>query len=304
MKINKSDIRDIFFENIKKQFIKNKNFYLITNDVDLFSLKSIKKNKRFLDIGVAEQNMINISAGIASNKKKNVLVYGFCTFLSFRCYEQIKFNIASHNLNCKLVGIGPGFSFPNDGPTHHGIQDLYLMYLIPEFEIINISDNNLANHISKNLSNISGPVYVRIDKGKCDFNSDILYNFKKGFEYTIKKRNSKKLVITTGYINKIANNVALENNCDVINIFRFKKFDEKKFVNNIKIYSKITIFDENTYSGGITPIIQKIIIKYKLDIKINFLTLPDEQIFVYSNTREQMLKKFGLTEKNLKIKIS
>ena len=59
-------------------------------------------------------------------------IYGFCTFLSFRCYEQLKFSLASHKSNTKIVGIGPGYSFSNDGPTHHGIQDLYLMYLIPE----------------------------------------------------------------------------------------------------------------------------------------------------------------------------
>ena len=56
------------------------------------------------------------------------------------------------------------FSFSNDGPTHHGIQDLYLMYLIPEFEIFNVADNNLANQLSKKLFNISGQNMLDLTK--------------------------------------------------------------------------------------------------------------------------------------------
>ena len=97
--------------------------------------------------------------------KKFFSSYIFCTFLTFRCYEQIKFSLASHNSNCKIVGIGPGYSFSNDGPTHHGIQDIYLMYLIPEMDIYNIADNNFANLVSKKINQIKGPTYIRLDKG-------------------------------------------------------------------------------------------------------------------------------------------
>ena len=176
----KKDIRDIFFENIRDQFLKDKKMHILTNDADVYSLQSIKTNKRFIDAGVAEQNLVNMAAGLGANNKKT-LVYGFCTFLTFRCYEQLKFNIASHNANCKIIGVGPGFSFSNDGPTHHGIQDIQLFNLIPEFEIINISDNNLANIVSKNLFKIKGPVYVRLEKGVQNYNSNIIYNLKEVF---------------------------------------------------------------------------------------------------------------------------
>ena len=134
----------------------DKSFYILTNDADVHALRSIKKNNRFIDVGVAEQNLINVASGLCSNNGKS-LVYGFCTFLTFRCYEQIKFNLASHKMNCKIVGIGPGYSFPYDGPTHHGVQDLFLMYLIPEMEVFNIADNNLSNHVLKTLIGLMDP---------------------------------------------------------------------------------------------------------------------------------------------------
>lgn len=293
------DIRDIFFENVKKSFLKNKKNYILTNDADVFALKKIKHNKRFIDAGVAEQNLVNIAAGL-SRYNKLPLIYGFCTFLTFRCYEQLRFNVASHNLDVKIVGIGPGYSFSYDGPTHHGTQDLYLMYLIPEFEIYNISDNNLANLISKELPKLAGPTYIRLDKGILDYNKEIKYNLTKGYEITVKQKKSKKLIITTGIFNKTANELAVEKkNIDVLNLFKMKNFNKKKFINVCKKYNEIIIYDESSIDGGITPIIQNVFAKFSLKKVLKCLCSPQRQIFKYSQSREKMLSMLKITKNNL-----
>ena len=299
----KKDIRDVFFDNIKKKFLKDNKTFILTNDADVYSLQKIKNNKRFIDAGVAEQNLINIASGISSSKKKS-LIYGFCTFLTFRCYEQLKFNIGSHNLNCKIVGVGPGYSFSNDGPTHHGIQDLYLMYLIPEFEIFNVADNNLANQLSKKLLNISGPVYVRLDKGILDYNLKEKYNLNKGFKLTKNKKN-KNLIITSGFFNKIAHDLCKEvNNFDILNLFRLKNFDKKSFIRICKKYKNIVIYDENTLFGGINPILQSLFFKNKYSPKLKILCSPDRQLFKYSKTREEILSILKIDKFNLKKNIN
>ena len=293
------DVRDIFFNNIKKKFLKNKKFYILTNDADVFSLKSLRRNKRFIDAGVAEQNLINIAAGIAKNNNLP-LVYGFCTFLTFRCYEQLRFNIGSHNLNVKIVGIGPGYSFSYDGPTHHGTQDSYLMYLIPEFEILNISDNNLANLISKNIEKIKGPTYIRLDKGNLEYNSKINYNIEKGFALIHSANNKKILIITTGYFCKLAKNVSSRfQNVSVLNLFKFKNFDKKNFLNMVKKYKKIIIYDENSKYGGIVSILSNLFIERKVNLNIKILASKDNQSFFYSQNRNDMLKKLKINEEKL-----
>lgn len=300
MKKLDGDVRDIFFENIKKIFIKNKKNFILTNDADVYSLKSLRNNQRFIDCGVAEQNLINISAGLAKFNKLP-LVYGFCSFLTFRCYEQLRFNIASHNLNVKIIGIGPGFSFPYDGPTHHGTQDIYLMYLIPEFEIYNISDNNLANEVSKKINNIKGPTYIRIDKGDLNFNQNIKYNLDKGYEIIFKSKKKNTLIITTGIFCKYATELAsLENKISVLNFFKYKNFNKKGFINIINQYEKIIIYDENSKSGGILPIINKCFLNHKINKKIKFLTSTDKQIFNYYQDREAMIIKQNLGKESLK----
>jgi len=294
------DVRDIFFTNIKKNFIKNRKYYILTNDADVFALKSLRKNKRFIDAGVAEQNLINIAAGIAKNDKYPI-VYGFCTFLTFRCYEQLRFNVGSHNLNVKIIGIGPGYSFSYDGPTHHGTQDAYLIYLIPEFEIFNISDNNLANLISKNINKIKGPTYIRLDKGNLEYNLDIKYNLKKGFEITYLSKIKKILIITTGYLCRIANNVSSGfETVSVLNFFRYKNFNKKKFIKIIKEYENIIIYDESSKNGGITPILSNIFIENNLNLKVNIMASKDIQSFFYSQSREENLINLNLTEFKLK----
>jgi len=293
------DVRDIFFNNIKKKFLKNKKFYILTNDADVFSLKSLRRNKRFIDAGVAEQNLINIAAGIAKNNNLP-LVYGFCTFLTFRCYEQLRFNIGSHNLNVKIVGIGPGYSFSYDGPTHHGTQDSYLMYLIPEFEILNISDNNLANLISKNIEKIKGPTYIRLDKGNLEYNSKVNYNIEKGFALIHSANNKKILIITTGYFCKLAKNVSSSfQNVSVLNLFKFKNFDKKNFLNTVKKYKKIIIYDENSKYGGIVSILSNLFIERKVNLNIKILASKDAQSFFYSQNRDSMLKKLKINEEKL-----
>ena len=97
------DVRDIFFNNFKKTFLKNNKYYILTNDADVFALKVLRNHKRFIDAGVAEQNLVNIASGIAQSENYP-LVYGFCSFLTFRCYEQLRFNVGSHKLNIKIVG--------------------------------------------------------------------------------------------------------------------------------------------------------------------------------------------------------
>lgn len=294
-----TDIRDVFFNNIVKLFKKDKNLQIYTNDADVFALQKLRGHKRFIDVGVAEQNLINISAGYSKDEFKSI-VYGFCTFLTFRCYEQIRFNIASMMANVKIIGIGPGFSFPNDGPTHHGVHDLYIMYLIPELEIINIGDNSLANIVGKKLFQIKDPAYVRIDKGNLDLKKRINYNLNKGFAYLENQKQKQNLIITTGYFCGKSLEVAKRvKNTSVINLFRFKKFDKKNFIKECAKYKKIFIYDESTFNGGITNIIIRLV-KDHYDMKnIKILCCPDIQLFKYSQNRDEIHELLKIDKKNL-----
>ena len=305
MKLDNLDIRDVFFEEIKKFFLKDNNFYILTNDADVFSLQQIKNHKRFIDAGVCEQNLINIASGLA-RKNKKVLIYGFCNFLCHRAYEQIKINIASMNLPVAIVGIGPGFSFPYDGPTHHGIQDISNILNIPEFEIYNLSDNKFAEYMARNIFKISGPKYIRLEKGICSVRFKKT-DLKNGFNFFPLSKKKNTLIITTGFFSDLAMKSLINyKNCNFVCMLKLKKFNKKKLSSILKGYKKILVYDENTFYGGISPIINKLIIESNLvKQKIYYLTCPEEkQIFKYSTDRMKVLEDLGIGKVGLKKKLN
>ena len=143
MSLDKKDIRDAFFDELYIKGSQNKDIVILSADMDAFSLRKFSKDfpEQYINVGVSEQNMINIAAGLALSGKI-VFCYSIASFATMRCFEQIKVNICSLNLPVSIIGAGAGFSFGYDGPTHHGHQDLSSMRLIPEMTILELSSND------------------------------------------------------------------------------------------------------------------------------------------------------------------
>ena len=160
------DIRDAFFSVILDRAKKDSDLIVVTNDMDVFALREIREKHplQFVDVGVAEQNMFNVAAGLASTGKR-VIVFGISSFLAFRGYEQLRVNIGSMNLPVIVVGIGTGFSFSYDGPTHFGVDDFSVLKTIPELTVHNPGDVGTARHVAELSLESEGPVFVRLDKG-------------------------------------------------------------------------------------------------------------------------------------------
>ena len=123
-----NDLRDSVFDEVIKQAKKNKKIIFLCNDMDVFSLINFKKKypNRVINVGVSEQNLVNLAAGLASQGYMPV-IYGILPFIIYRCFEQIKFNIDSMRLKILYIGIGAGHSFSWDGPTHYGVNDIGLI---------------------------------------------------------------------------------------------------------------------------------------------------------------------------------
>ncbi len=96
MNLNQADIRDAFFDELYKEGSKNKNIIILSADMDAFSLRKFAKDypDQYINVGVSEQNMINIAAGLALSGK-TVFCYSIASFATLRCYEQIKVNLCS-----------------------------------------------------------------------------------------------------------------------------------------------------------------------------------------------------------------
>ena len=195
------DIRDSFFYQIYHKAMQNKDIFFLSADMDAFALRKFAKDipDQYLNIGVSEQNMINVASGLAMTGKK-VFCYSIASFATLRCLEQIKVNICSHNLPVTIIGAGVGFSFGYDGPTHHGHSDLSSMRLIPEMSILELSSSDIAKGAVQYSLNLNKPLYIRLDKGPYPNLSSFKANFKKG--YRIIKKITDINIVTNGFMVK------------------------------------------------------------------------------------------------------
>ena len=306
---NAIDMRDAFFSVIKKEAEKNENIIIITNDMEVFALNEFKKKypNRYIDVGVAEQNMINIAAGIASTGK-TVVVFGILPFIIFRCFEQIKMNICSMNLPIIIAGIGTGSSFSYDGPTHHGTSDLATARSLPEISILSPSDPGTAAIAARLALDSKGPVYCRIDKGTYTEYTNRTNKFilKNGWVEIIKKQNVN--VLSNGFMlsncYKAISQLNTKNiNIGLIDILKIKPITSEKLIEAIKYSKCIITIEENSLDGGIGSIISEIISDYSLDTKLIRLGIKNEQVMKYGS-RKSILEYYGLSNKAIKRTLS
>ena len=126
------DIRDAFFNQLYEIAAQDRNVVLLTADMGAMAIDRFRRElpDQFINVGVAEQNMVSVAAGMALCKKK-VFIYAIAPFVTMRCYEQIKVDISGMCLPVTIVGAGPGIAYDFDGPTHHAVQDMAIMRALP-----------------------------------------------------------------------------------------------------------------------------------------------------------------------------
>ncbi len=300
------DIRDAFFDEIYEIASKDKNIVLITNDMDIYSLRQFKEKypDRFINIGVAEQNMVNVAAGLASCGKK-VIIYGISSFLVYRCFEQIKFNICSMNLPVIFAGVGSGLAFSFDGPTHHGTHDIDVLASLPEMEIFNPGETFSAKLCAKLAVESEKPTFVRLDKGpfpELSSEKNIIDNC-----FSILKPVKKVNIISTGSMTSRAMKVSevLENKGNevgVVDLFRIKTISNEFIKMVLKESDKIFVVEENSESSGIGSIISNLITKNGLSVRLKILGLENKQLLEYGE-REWLLNNTKLDIDSIATKI-
>ncbi len=301
-KLTDVDVRDAFFDTVYDLGKKDKQVVFLTGDMDAFSLRRFKEDfpDRFINIGVAEQNMMSVAAGLATCGKR-VFTYGINTFVTMRCFEQIKINLCSMRLPVTIIGAGAGFSFGFDGPTHHGTQDLAVMRALPELTIYNPSDAASAAACAMLAYQSKGPVYVRLDKGKFPAFYDANDRWIKGFK-VLKPLQAVNL-ISTGYMTgpAMAAAAALELQgklVGVVDVFRVKPLPEE-FLKEVVDQSKaLYTIEENSAAGGFGSIVGELLADNKRLIPLRRLAVKDKQFLDYGD-REWFQKQNGLDAESL-----
>lgn len=297
-----ADIRDAYFDQIYHFAAQDESLVFLSADADAFSLQRFKKDfsDRYINVGVAEQNMATLAAGLAL-AGKSVFIYAILSFLTLRCYEQIKFNICGMNLPITLVGVGSGYSFDFDGPSHHGVTDIGVMRMLPEMTICNPATAATAQYYADFSYHSPSPVCVRLDKGSMDELYAEPTDFSAGMNSVRQGRDLT--ILATGREVYHAVEIATllrANNIDagVVDVHRLKSIDLQTFLDLTSSSDRIVTLEENSIIGGLGTIVAELMVDNKIYKPLKRCALPDVQCFAIGK-RQWLMEQDGLSTDSL-----
>lgn len=288
-------MRFIFVKELIKYASKNKNVYLITSDLGYRAFESFKKKypKRFINVGVAENNMVGVGAGLALTGKK-VFVYSILPFVVFRSLEQIRNNILHNDLDVNIIGAGGGFSYNVQGISHNTSEDISVLRSLPNLSIHNPGSRFEAEFIIKQMFKSKKPSIARLGKAP---NKDFYSRKIKKINDTIITKGDQLTIFSTGNIlENVYNSVKTLNlngyKIKLISLPTLKPIDENFILNNINTRNVITI-EENVDIGGLGSLIAGLILKSKKSKKINFKSLSLDDIIHNKIGSQKYLRKIN-----------
>jgi transketolase len=158
-------VRTAFINAVCRAAAKDPRLWLLTADLGYSVLEAFANAfpDRFINVGVAEQNLVGVAAGLALSGKK-VVTYSIVNFTTLRCLEQIRNDICYHGADVKLVGVGGGYVYGTQGHTHHGIEDLSVIGSLPDIDVVAPADAIEARLAAGAVLSTTRPAYVRLGK--------------------------------------------------------------------------------------------------------------------------------------------
>jgi transketolase len=158
-------MRTAFIEELLIQAAANPEVFLVVGDLGFSVVERFAEKfpDRFLNVGVAEQNMTGVAAGLAS-EGYHPFTYSIANFPTLRCFEQIRNDIAYHNLPVTIVAVGGGMAYGNLGYSHHAVQDLGLMRSLPNMTVLAPADPGETKECVQWLARHPTPSYLRLGK--------------------------------------------------------------------------------------------------------------------------------------------
>lgn len=285
-------MRDAFFRSLYNLARRDKNVVLITSDTGAICHDDFRRElkKQYINVGIAEQNMVGISAGLAMSGK-TVYIYAIIPFVTMRCYEQIRIDLCCMNLPVTVVGVGAGYDYSTLGPTHHGTEDISLMRSLPGMTIYSPSDSLMADIFAKVCyEHKLGPKYIRLDREGVPLihkdKKDI--NISQGF--SLLKDGKDLYIIATGrmVLNalKISKELASQSiDAGVIDLFRIKPLNKGMIWNIIKSVKYVMTLEEHFISAGIGGAIAEMLAEIPQSPLFKAFGIDDQFCRVYGERR-------------------
>ena len=281
---------------------KNSNIVVLDADLagatktDLFAKEF---PERFFDMGISEQDMVTTAAGM-STCGKVPFASTFAMFAAGRAYDQIRNSICYPNLNVKVCATHAGVTVGEDGATHQMIEDLSLMRTIPNLTVMCTSDDTQTRWAIKEISQIKGPVYLRL----CRLATPVIYETGEKFEIGKAKQlgqGEDATIFATGVVvpEAIKAMQELEKegiNVRVVDVHTIKPIDKEMIIKCAKETKKLITIEDHNIIGGLGSAVCEVLSE---EYPVKVIRMGIKDIFGKSGKGEVLLKYFGLTSETI-----
>jgi len=257
--------------------------------------------ERFIEVGVAEQALATIAAGMA-NYGKIPFISSYAVFSPGRNWEQIRTTIALNDVPVKIAGAHAGLTVGPDGATHQALEDIALMRAMPNMVVIAPADATEARKATVEAARTEHPVYMRFAKEKTPVFTTEETPFKIGrAEIFWETKDPQAAIIACGPLiyeallaAKALEKIGIE--VLVINSHTVKPIDEKEIIRAAKITGAVVTVEEHQITGGLGSAIAEVLTK-NFPVPMEFIGMPDS--FGESGSPDELLEKYKMKSKDI-----
>ena len=292
------DCRDAFSSTIEQLATNNPDIVIVCNDsIGSSKLGEFQKlfPDRLINVGIAEQNMVGVSAGLANGGKIPFVCSASC-FLTARALEQIKADIAYSDANVKLIGMSSGLAYGALGPTHHSIEDFAWIRAISNIPVIAPSDRVETAASIKWAEKYVGPCFLRLSRVGVPDIFSASYTFELGKSCELTTGSDLSIISNGTVIHRVLKSVELLNQqgieTRVINMPTIRPIDIEMIVKVAKETGAILTCEEHTIYGGLGSAVAEVIVEH-YPIPMKRLGVPG--IFPPTGSADFLLDEFGLS---------
>lgn len=291
-------MRTAFINALQAAAARDERIWLVCGDLGFSVLERFASvfPGRFVNAGVAEQNMTGVAAGLAMTGKI-VVTYSIANFPTARCLEQIRNDVCYHKLNVKIVAVGGGFSYGGQGYTHHGVEDLGFMRLLPDMSVFAPGDPIEARLVTEAMVKHPGPCYMRLGKAgePCVHNSEP--DFAIGKAITLRHGDSVAIVATGATLQiavEAARKLAEEGTAaEVVSMPSIEPLDTSYILDAARRIGRIVTLEEHG-RGGLGTAVAEVLTVSGSHARVAHVRLPNTPVCT-GGSQADLRKLVGLT---------
>lgn len=277
---------------------------VVALDADLASSTTTAKfgaefPDRFFNVGVAEQNMIGVAAGLAASGK---IAYtgSFSVFATGRAFDQIRNTVCYGNLNVKICPTHAGLTVGADGASHQALEDIALMRSLPNMHVLVPADFHEAAAMLRAAADIDGPVFVRLGRAPVPFVHDDSYIFELGKAHVM-AQGTDVSIVACGIMVEAAlaarEQLAADGvSAEVINASSVKPLDEETIVASAAKTGHVVTAEEHTILGGLGGAVAEVLSERRPTLMRRVGT---RDVFGTSGPADELLVQYGLTSSDI-----